>query len=157
MSASGGRPAGGADADRPAGRARRGHHRRRAARRQAIDALYEADVRELPPSAVVEEWQALGRAPHPYALELITGVATRVADIDRALNARASAWPVHRMPVVDRTILRVACYELWSGLPPAIVINEAVALATELSTDDSGRFVNGVLGQLVRDGPDASG
>src|SRR5205823_2910922 len=132
--------------------------RRHAARRQAIDVLFEADVRELPPAAVIEQWQAVGRALQPYARDLIDGVAGTQAEIDRTLDDRAEAWPVHRMPVVDRTILRVACYELSSGLAAAIVINEAVALATELSTDDSGRFVNGVLGKLVRErGADEAG
>jgi transcription antitermination protein NusB len=130
--------------------ASRGHRRRHAGRRQAIDILYEADVRERPPGDVVREWRSLGRDPQPYAVELVEGVAGHLREIDAELNGHAEGWPVHRMAVVDRTILRVACYELSAGLAAAIAINEAVALATELSTEDSGRFINGVLGQIVR-------
>ena len=108
MSTRGEAPGGGGGHSRESG-GRRGHHRRHAARRQAIDVLFEADVRELPPAAVIAEWQAVGRPVQPYALELIGGVAGNVTDIDRTLGGHASAWPVHRMPVVDRTILRVAC------------------------------------------------
>jgi len=58
---------------------------------------------------------------------------------------------VPRMAVVDRTILRVACYEMSAGVPPAVAINEAVEAANELSTEDSGRFINGVLGRIARE------
>jgi len=128
-----------------------GHRRRRAARRTAIDLLYQADVMERSPDAVMEQWGAAGRSIPGYARELIEGVAAHRAEIDRLLGEHAEGWTVHRMAVVDRTILRVACEELRSGLPAAIVVNEAVELANELSTEDSGRFVNGVLGRIARD------
>ena len=72
-------------------------------------------------------------------------------ELDAVLGKSSEGWSVHRMPVVDRTILRVACYELLAGLTPAVAINEAVAAANELSTEASGRFVNGVLGKIARE------
>jgi len=128
-----------------------GHRKRHAARRAAIGILYEADVMERPASSVLEEWRSAGRSIPEYAAELVEGVAARMPDIDRVVGEHAEEWTVHRMAVVDRTILRVACYELWSGLPPAIAINEAVSIAGELSGDDSGRFINGVLGRVARE------
>ena len=71
-------------------------------------------------------------------------------ELDAVLGKSSEGWSVHRMPVVDRTILRVATYELESGVPPAVAISEAVHAANELSTQDSGRFVNGVLGKIAR-------
>ena len=106
---------------------------------------------ERPASSVLEEWRSAGRSIPEYAVELVQGVAARLPDIDRVLGQHAEEWTVHRMAVVDRTILRVACYALWSGLPPAIAINEAVSIAGELSGDDSGRFINGVLGRVARE------
>jgi N utilization substance protein B len=133
----------------------RGHRKRRAARRAAIDILYEADVMGRPAPQVLDEWRSMGRSVADYTAELVHGVTRRLPQIDAVLNQHAESWPVHRMAVVDRTILRVACYELWSDLPAAIAINEAVTIAGELSGDDSGRFINGVLGRIARDPPPA--
>ena len=130
--------------------ARRGHVRRRAARRQAVDVLYQADVTERPPSEVVEEWRHAGRDILPYAAELVSGIERDLQEIDGLLGRYSEDWTVARMATVDRTILRVACYKLRSGMPPAVAINEAVEAAKELSTEDSGRFVNGLLGKIAR-------
>jgi transcription antitermination protein NusB len=126
-----------------------GHRRRRAARRVAIDIVYQADVMDRAPSEIVAQWEAAGKRVPPYAVELCRGVEASMGEIDALLGANAEGWTVHRMAVVDRTILRVACYELRSGLPAAIAINEAVEAAKELSTEDSGRFINGVLGRIA--------
>jgi N utilization substance protein B len=128
-----------------------GHRRRRAARRTAVDLLYQADVMDRTPEAVMDQWTAAGRSIPSYSRELVEGVSADRAEIDRLLGAHAEGWTVQRMAVVDRTILRVACEELRSGLPAPIVVSEAVVLANELSTEDSGRFVNGVLGRIARD------
>lgn len=134
------------------GRARRGGHaRRRAARRQAIEILYQADVTAASGSEVLASWRAAGRRVAPYAEEIVRGVGEAVGDIDRDLGSHAEEWTVPRMAAVDRTILRVACWEIGAGVPPAVAINEAVEAANELSTEDSGRFVNGVLGRIVRE------
>jgi transcription antitermination factor NusB len=127
-----------------------GHRRRRTARRTAIDILYQADVTGQRASDVVEQWRLAGRAVPDYAADLVTGVEEELAEIDELLGASSEEWPVHRMAVVDRTILRVACHEIRSGEPVAVAINEAVEAANELSTEDSGRFINGVLGKIGR-------
>jgi N utilization substance protein B len=103
-----------------------------------------------PPRAVLEEWRAAGRAIADYAAELVAGVEGRIAEIDAMIGSSSEGWAVYRMPVIDRTILRVSCYEMESGVPAAVAISEAVHAANELSTEDSGRFVNGVLGTIAR-------
>jgi N utilization substance protein B len=77
-----------------------------------------------------------------------------MAEIDATIGSSSEGWAVYRMPVIDRTILRVACYEMQSGVPAAVAIDEAVDAANELSTEDSGRFVNGVLGTIARQAKD---
>jgi N utilization substance protein B len=138
-------------------RGRGGHRRRRTARRIAIDILYQADVTERHPSEVIREWEGAGRSIPAYAREIAQGVESDAGHIDEILGAHAEEWTVPRMTVVDRTILRVACWELANGLAPAVAINEAVEAANELSTDDSGRFVNGVLGRIAKEQPPAAG
>jgi transcription antitermination protein NusB len=127
-----------------------GHRRRRAARRLAIDILYQADVREQSPAEVLDEWVRAGRKIPDYTEEIVRGVERDLFAIDRELGANSEEWTVQRMAMVDRTILRVACVELRGGLPAAVAINEAVEAANELSTEDSGRFINGVLGRIAR-------
>lgn len=127
----------------------RAHERR--IRRQALDVLYQADVTRRPPSEVVAELADLGRPVPEEAARLVAGVEDNLSSIDERLSRSAEDWTVPRMAVVDRTILRLACYELLSGVPVAVAIDEAVRAAKELSTEDSGRFVNGVLGRVARD------
>jgi N utilization substance protein B len=88
-------------------------------------------------------------------VELVEGVTGRLADIDRVLSDHSEGWTVERMPPVDRAVLRLALYELlWrDDVPDAVVIDEAVELAKALSTDESPRFVNGVLGRVLREQP----
>jgi transcription antitermination protein NusB len=109
------------------------------------------------PRAVLEEWRAAGRGVAEYAAELVAGVEGSMAQIDATIGSRSEGWAVHRMPVIDRTILRVACYEMERGVPAAVAIDEAVSAANELSTEDSGRFVNGVLGSIARRGDGRDG
>jgi len=127
--------------------------RRHESRRQAIDILYQADVLGELPLEVAEEWVAVGKKVAPFARELIEGVADHLEEIDEILGTHAEDWTVHRMPSVDRTILRVGCYELrfCEGIPTGVAIDEAVEAAKQLSTEDSGRFVNGVLGRIARE------
>jgi N utilization substance protein B len=128
-----------------------GHRRRRTARRLAVDLLYQADVTGRDTHRVMEEWRRARRDIPPYAEEVVSGVESQRRDIDRILGSNSEEWAVHRMAVVDRAILRVACFELRAGVPPAVVINEAVEAAKDLSTEDSGRFINGLLGKIARD------
>jgi len=85
-----------------------------------------------------------------FALELVTGVLSHQIEIDETISAMAQNWSLDRMPAVDRAILRLGIYEItYAGTEPAIAISEAVALASELSTDDSGTFVNGILAAVA--------
>jgi N utilization substance protein B len=121
-------------------------------RRHAIDVLYQADVTGQDALAVLATWRGAERGIGAFAEELVRGVAEHLPEIDALLGEAAEAWTVDRMPSVDRTILRVACLELRfrDDVPPAVAIDEAVEAAKELSTEDSARFVNGVLGRVAR-------
>ena len=95
------------------------------------------------------------RAVLAYARALVQGVQDHHADIDELITRYADHWAISRMPVVDRNVIRVAVWELVWGedVPVAVAINEAVELAKSYSTEDSGRFVNGVLGKIVDELP----
>jgi N utilization substance protein B len=126
---------------------------RRQARRQALDILYQADVTGADPHLVLEDWERAGKLVDPFARELVDGVAAHRSEIDANLERLAEEWAVDRMASLDRTILRIACFELLHrpDTPTGAVIDEAVQAAKELSTEDSSRFVNGILGRLVRE------
>lgn len=126
---------------------------RREARRQAIDVLFQADLTDADPRRIVMEWRAAGREVDPFAEELVDGVRGERGEIDALLTAHSEHWPLDRMAGVDRTILRVAIYELLQrpDVPPAVAIDEAVRAAKELSTEDSGAFVNGILGRIAHE------
>ena len=130
---------------------------RRDARRIAIDVLYQADVTDTAPVDVLEGWMEAGRTVPDFARELVEGVAEYQPEIDLLLEEHAMDWTVARMPPVDRTILRVAVYELRHSpeVPPSVAISEAVEAASDLSAEESKRFVNGVLGRIARE--DAGG
>ncbi len=89
--------------------------------------------------------------PEPYALRLARGMDARRDDIDALISRHASGWTIDRMPAIDRALLRMATYELLAepDVPVAVVIDEAVELAKDYSTEDSGRYVNGVLASLA--------
>jgi N utilization substance protein B len=126
------------------------------ARKRAVDVLYEADVRGTEAVSTLAERLAQADPPVPeYAVELVEGVTGRLSGIDRVLSDHSEGWTVERMPPVDRAVLRLALYELlWrDDVPDAVVIDEAVELAKSLSTDESPRFVNGVLGRVLREQP----
>ena len=128
---------------------------RREARETALGLLYEADVRGEPLGEVVAH-QVL--APPPYAEVLLTGVADHLDEIDALLRRVARDWALERMPIIDRSVLRLAAYELAHrpDVPTGAVLSEAVDLASRYSTADSGRFVNGVLARLASElRPDA--
>jgi N utilization substance protein B len=113
--------------------------------------VFQADIIGVRPAAVLEQWRGAGRRVNAYAEELVLGLDRELEAIDRLLGEHLEGWTVPRMAAVDRAILRVACQELRTGVPAAVAINEAVEAAAELSTEDSGRFVNGVLGRIVRE------
>jgi N utilization substance protein B len=125
---------------------------RRDARRIATDVLYQADVTGADPLAVLSDWVEVRSVP-AFARELVEGVAAHLPAIDLLLEEHAEGWSVHRMAALDRTILRVALFELLHrpDVPRAVAISQAVEAANELSTEDSGRFVNGVLAKIARE------
>jgi len=126
---------------------------RRDDRRVAIDILYQADITDASPTAVLADWRGADRDVPPFAEQLVAGVTERLPDIDLLLETHAEEWTVIRMAVLDRTILRVGVYELlWSDeVPTSVAISEAVEAADELSAEDAKRFVNGVLGRIARE------
>jgi N utilization substance protein B len=122
------------------------------ARKRALDVLFEAEVRGEPVLELLAERTAAADPPvSDYAAELVRGVHEHASEIDSLLAANARGWTLDRMPAVDRNILRLGAFELlWNeSVPDAVAISEAVALASELSTDDSGPFVNGLLARLL--------
>jgi N utilization substance protein B len=121
---------------------------RHQARERALSLMYEAELKGNPLSEILG---ALMVPPDPYTVELLTSVEERQAEIDDFIDSAAIGWDLARMAVVDRNVLRLAVAELLgpSEVPTAVILNEAVELASGYSTDDSGRFVNGVLSTLA--------
>ena len=95
--------------------------------------------------------EALPVKPDSFAAALVSGVGARGEEIDGLIAAHAIGWALDRMPAIDRALLRMATYELLDrpDVPTAVVISEAVELAGSYSTDESGRFVNGVLSSIA--------
>lgn len=138
-------------------------------RQRALKILFQADLRGQDPrdalAAIMDDPRAsemlddvdddtrpAGEAAvDAYAVRLVEGVATHRPDLDRLIEKFARRWTVARMPVVDRNVLRLGAYELLhEDLSPAVVIDQALELAKALSTDNSARFVNGVLESVRR-------
>ncbi len=119
-------------------------------RERALSLLYEAELKGEGPLEVVD---ALPVPPDSYVRELLGQVVATRADADRRIAAASVSWPLERMAVIDRLLLRLGVAELLdpSGPPVAVVIDEAVELAKEYSTDESGGFVNGILSTIAAD------
>ena len=126
------------------------------ARKRALDVLFEADQRGADIHTVLEErLRESGRqTPLPeYAIQIVRGVAEHRYQLDAQIASASPEWPLHRMPAVDRALLRIGLWEIVhsADVPGPVAIDEAKALAADLSTDDSARFVGGVLGSFVSD------
>ena len=132
---------------------------RRKARKRALDVVFSADVNgtelsDALESARVSAERDPGRASSwPYAQEIVEGIIAHGASIDSVLQATSRAWPVERMPAVDRAVLRIALWELLHNdeIPGAVAISEAVDLVNELSTEASAGFVHGILAAVASD------
>jgi transcription antitermination protein NusB len=127
------------------------------ARKRAVDLLYEGDLRSVDPAEVLRERLAAADPPvNEYTVDVVEGIGSQRERIDEILSQYSEGWTLERMPPIDRAILRLGVYELlWrEDVPSAVVIDEAVELAKTLSTDESPRFVNGVLARVLRDAQD---
>ncbi|MEW1549840.1 transcription antitermination factor NusB [Streptomyces tsukubensis] len=126
------------------------------ARKRAFQILFEADQRDASAQTVLADWIRHARTDDrqppvsEYTMQLVEGYVGYAARIDELISTYATDWDLDRMPVVDRNIIRLGAYELvWvDETPDAVVIDEAVQLAKEFSTDDSPSFVNGLLGRF---------
>ncbi|MGA3489051.1 transcription antitermination factor NusB [Micromonosporaceae bacterium DT55] len=128
---------------------------RRKARKRTLDVLFEADLRDRPPVEVLAGYLDRIEKPRPahvdYAIDLVEGVAANLNRIDELIASYAEGWTLDRMPVVDRNLARIAVYELLyvDEIDDPVAITEAVELARQMSTDDSPRFLNGLLGRVA--------
>jgi N utilization substance protein B len=123
---------------------------RHEARERVLSLLYEADAKGLTPTEVLAE-QVL--APDPFVIDVVNGVGEHQPQTDELIRRFAKGWTLERMPVIDRTLLRMGIYELAHrpDVPTGAVISEAVELAKRYSTDDSGKFVNGMLARIAEE------
>ncbi|KAB1657853.1 transcription antitermination factor NusB [Pseudoclavibacter chungangensis] len=131
------------------------------ARKRAIDVLFAADVRDEPAAELLAQEAERARTQPEretswrYAREIVLGVLEHQDEIDELLTSYARGWTLERMPALDRAILRMAVWEIrWNDeVPTAVAITEAVEAAKQYSTDDSGRFVHGLLGRIAESVP----
>jgi transcription antitermination protein NusB len=123
------------------------------ARKRALDVLYAAELRGDDPVASLEQAVAEGHGPpNDYTITLVHGVAAERARIDELLATYSRGWTLERMPAVDRNVLRIGAWEILyaDDVPDVVAVTEAMTLVSDLSTDDSPAFVNGVLDTLRR-------
>ena len=123
---------------------------RREARERALSLLYEADAKGCTPIEVLDA-QVL--PPDEFVVDVVGGVEKHQGEADALIRRFSKGWSLERMPVIDRTLLRMAIYELGhrADVPTGAVISEAVELAKRYSTDDSGKFVNGMLSRIAKE------
>jgi len=130
---------------------------RHKARKRAVDLLFEAEAKNCSPVELIAQRRELAATDdsvgkiNDYTAQIIEGIAGDTAQIDAVISSHLNEWTLPRLPAVDRAILRLATWELFNtnDVPTMVVVDEAVELAKELSTDDSPGFVNGVLGRIV--------
>lgn len=128
------------------------------ARKRALDILYGADVRGTSINEALADAAARAgaepdrQASWNYAREIVQGVTEHGDEIDELIETYSQSWPLARMPIVDRAIIRIGLWELLfnDGVPDSVAIAEAVEQAGELSTEDSAKFVNGLLGRIAQ-------
>jgi N utilization substance protein B len=125
------------------------------ARKQALDILYESDIRSSDALAILESRDVVEEGPdarpiREFTRELISGVAANKRKIDELIATYAQGWDMDRLAAVDRNILRLGIFEIvWNDeLADGIAIDEAITLAKDLSTDDSATFIHGLLGKI---------
>ncbi len=129
---------------------------RRAARELALNILYQVDVAKIPCEQAIQTALAntdLEVEASEFTISLVEGTLRNIRDIDAKLSRLSVGWDLQRQPAVDRNILRMCSFEILylDYIPASVSINEAVDLAKKFGTEESGRFINGVLGALVRE------
>lgn len=124
------------------------------ARKRALDLLFEAEQRGINAADLLRERLAAPVTEAPlseFTADLVSGVVEHWPQIDEMLTTYSQGWSIQRMPAVDRAILRLGAFEVLysTDVPGPVAISEWVSMATEISTDDSPKFVNGLLGRLL--------
>ena len=127
------------------------------ARKRAVDAVFAADLRKISPLSLLNDVAELAsdrqnqEAIFGYARQIVQGIVDEHDEIDDLLETYSQGWALDRMPNLDRAILRVAVWEIIYNVdvPDAVAVNEAVELAKELSTEDSGSFINGLISRIA--------
>jgi N utilization substance protein B len=124
---------------------------RRKARKRALDFLYEADIRSSNAIELVATREESELSERDYIMELLVGVDTNKAKIDELITTYAQGWDMDRMPAIDRNILRIALFEILfkHDLDDQVAASEAIEIATELSTEDSAKYINGIFGRII--------
>lgn len=118
-------------------------------REGVINLLYEAEIKGLDALELLDE---LSLAPDEFVLEILKGIYGDLQSINESISKFSPDWPLERMPSIDRAVLRLATYELkHTDVPVAVILNEAVEISKEYSTENSGRFVNGILASLAEE------
>lgn len=121
-------------------------------RKRALDVLYESETRGLTLDGTLAERLTYNDPPiNEYTVMLVEGVTKNAESIDGLLSKHARGWTLERMPAVDRNLLRIGVFEIQfcPDVPNGVAISEAVELATDLSTDESPRFINGLLSRIA--------
>jgi N utilization substance protein B len=130
---------------------------RRKAREMALQTLFQLDYNHIDKHEALElvfsERQDISDGAKEYAQKIVNGTQEYLSEIDKIISAISTDWKLERMTGIDRNISRIALYEMKFSsekLPPNVAINEAVELAKKFGTEESGRFVNGILGSLIK-------
>lgn len=124
------------------------------ARKRAIEVLYEADLRQTPINDQLQErlkYSAHESTLPVYSVQIIEGVSQNLERINELIETYSKGWPLHRMPAVDRAIMRLGVWEVLfnDDVPDAVAVDEAVEISKELSTEESPGFINGLLGKFI--------
>lgn len=132
---------------------------RRTAREKALQILYQTDLIGASPETAIDNVLSESELPaqnREFTVALVNGTLQHLGLIDRIIARYAIDWNIERMAVVDRNILRMACYELFYMVetPPNVVLNEAIELAKCFSTEDAGKFINGILDKVLKSLPE---
>lgn len=129
--------------------------KRHRARKVMLDVLYRLELESVKVETALESYteELMGAGIEEFTRRELNGILEHRAELDKTIDEYADRWSLSRMPVLDRNILRMGLYEILHepDIPPSVSINEAVELANVYSTEDSGRFINGILGRIAKD------